>query len=224
MRFLIIAGAEPVETELLLALSRRADRIVCADAGAEVARRHDLMPDAIVGDFDSVSEGTLTFFKKNELMEIVEAYDQDTTDLEKAIILALDRGASEITITCATGDRNDHYLHNFGLLVKYHGRAAISIIDNDDVITLKTESFEEKCAPGEGVSLIPWGGKVGKVVTTGLKYPLYNEDLATGGRESVSNETLGDVFTVDFDSGMLLLIRHHRKLEVKDERQIIFDF
>jgi len=207
MRFLIIAGGAPVKAELLRMLAESSDRIVCADSGAEAARRCDIVPHTIIGDFDSVSEGTLIYFKQNRSLEVVEAYDQNTTDLEKAIIHSLSRGADEITITCATGVRSDHLLHIFGLLVKYRERTGITIVDDEDVIALRTKSFEEKCSPRERVSLIPWNGRVKGVVSGELKYPLSGEDLETGGLESVSNETTGGQFSVSFNGGMLLLIR-----------------
>jgi thiamine pyrophosphokinase len=218
MRFLIIAGGAPVKSELLKELSAISEKIICADQGAETARRNNITPDAIIGDFDSVSEGTLALYKKTVLTDIVESYNQDMTDLEKSILLALEQGATEIDITCATGKQNDHFLHSLGLLAKYNSNARLAIIGDEDVITLNTTPFHSDCHPGERISLIPWGGKVQNVSTAGLKYALNREDLIPGLKESISNETLEEHFSVEFDSGMLLLIRENRLFENKDHK------
>ena len=224
MRYLIIAGGDTVQPELLLSLAKNADRIICADFGAETARRNNILPNAIIGDFDSLSEGTIAYFKRIDMMEVIEVCDQETTDLEKSLILALSREAGEIIITCATGKRNDHLLHNIGLLQKYHDKASLCIIDDNDRIELKWRSFELECAPGERISLIPWGGKVEKVFTDGLSYPLTGEDLVPGRLESISNETTGESFSVKFTKGYLVLIRQLKKITHADPKQIRIDF
>ena len=224
MKYLIIAGGEAVQPDLLLRLSKQADRIICADSGAEIARRNNIVPNAIIGDFDSLSEGTITYFKRNEMMEVIEAYEQENTDLEKALILCLSRDAAEIIITCATGLRNDHLLHNIGLLMKYQDRAELSIIDDTDKLQIKSESFEMECSPGERISLIPWGGIVKNVTTKGLSYPIYGDDLIPGRFESISNEAEGDSFSVNFDSGIIVLIRQISKSSFADPKQIKMDF
>lgn len=207
MEALILAGGSPVKPALLKKLCRRADRVICADSGAEAARKSGLSPNAVVGDLDSVSEETLHFFRLNGI-EIIEISEQESTDLEKAVNLALKWGASDITITGITGQRSDHFLHALGLLIKYREAASMRIVDDSDVIRLLWEPVECECAPGERISLLPWGTRtVERVTTIGLEFPLRGENMTAGGLESISNRTTGDRFRIDFDSGMLLMIR-----------------
>jgi len=224
IKFLIIAGGKPLEGDFIRHLPNGVDKIICVDSGAEIARRADLTPNSIIGDMDSISEGTLAYFKRMELMEVIVDREQETTDLEKALVLAIDQGATKIIMACATGNRMDQFLHNIGLMSKFHDQADIILIDDYDVAVLKKESFTEKCIPGERISLIPWNGKVTEVYTSGLKYEIAKRDLETGIMESISNEVSGDNFTVKFKSGIIILIRSSKKPGIWDSRQMKINF
>ena len=208
MKILIIAAGTPISLGLLKLLVQRADRCICADSGAEIFRKAGLIPDGIIGDFDSVSPETLRHYRETGKVEIIRLEEQETTDLEKALNLALKWGGKAITISCISGGRGDHFLNALGLLIKYKDDAAITIVDDYNTIKLRCSPFTENCRPGERISIIPWGvSRVEDVVTEGLEYPLNHEDLISGLRESISNRTSGNSFTVDFKSGILLLFR-----------------
>lgn len=208
MRILIIGGGNAVSQQLFRKLCSWAEQVICADAGAEIARQNNFTPTAVVGDFDSISRNTLAYFERKEDVALINIQEQDTTDMEKSIKLALNLGASHITLTCVGGKRNDHFMHTLGLMLKFDSKAAFKIVDDDDIIYLKTQSFREKCMVGERVSLIPYGGIVKNVSTSGLKYQLINEDLTPGVRESISNLTIRDIFSVNFTSGTILLFKN----------------
>jgi thiamine pyrophosphokinase len=212
MKILIISGSAHVSAKTLKKLARWADKIICADSGGETARNEGIAPDAIIGDFDSISPDTLDYFRNMGGTELINLKEQESTDIEKAINLALQWGTREIRITGVSGRRNDHFLHTLGLLLRFKDQAEIILVDDDDIISLKCESFSETCHPGERVSLIPWGGTMHQVSTTGLKYPLIEENLIPGYRESISNETTGDDFQVRFKGGMIMLFREARIL------------
>ena len=207
MRILIIGGGMAVKTNLLRRLASWADQVICADQGAEAARIAEVEPSAIIGDFDSISRNTLAFYDKKKDVTLINIQEQETTDLEKAVKLALSLRATSITITCAGGRRCDHFLHTLGLLIKYEAKALMRIVDDYDVISLKTKPFREKCQMGQRISLIPFSGAVKNVTTIGLKYPLMGEDLVPGQRESISNVASRDYYGVDFDSGMMLVFK-----------------
>ena len=208
MRTLIIAGGEPVSNDILKAITRLADTIICADSGADVLYSHQIaVPDTVIGDFDSILPDAASFFEAAGV-ECIRVDNQQTTDLEKAILLALKRGSDIIDITCITGGRGDHYLNALSALIKWRDSARMRLIDDWDEVTLRNESFTEKSRPGERISLIPFGvKKVTDVTTTGLVYPLEGIDLETGKLESISNMAEGESFSVSFTSGILLLFR-----------------
>ncbi|MEA2058822.1 MAG: thiamine diphosphokinase, partial [Actinomycetota bacterium] len=58
-------------------------------------------------------------------------------------------------------------------------------------------------------SLLPIGGPVTTIVTTGLTWPLADEDLEPGSTRGISNEMKSPAATIDIGSGVLLVI-HER--------------
>ena len=52
---LILGNGEPPSRELLNQLIGGDTLLLCADGGADTARRYNLVPDYIVGDLDSIS-------------------------------------------------------------------------------------------------------------------------------------------------------------------------
>lgn len=96
-------------------------RVIALDGAANSLLAIGMHPHIICGDFDSIDAATKSFYKitppslsqkpylghNNTL--IVPALDQNLTDLEKAIQYCDQNGARNISITCATGGRLDHY-------------------------------------------------------------------------------------------------------------------
>lgn len=92
-------------------LSEDADLIICADGGANNAKKMNLHPDYIIGDFDSTNPSVIEFFK-NQNTNIIKDQSEDKTDLELALSLAESLDPKEILILGAFGDRIDHTLAN----------------------------------------------------------------------------------------------------------------
>ena len=83
------------------------DYIICADRGLCHARVLGIMPNLIVGDFDSTNEQDLTYFKEQGVQ--IETFDthKDETDTEIAVSKAIQKGATEVTIYGGLGSRLD---------------------------------------------------------------------------------------------------------------------
>ncbi len=58
------------------------------------------------------------------------------------------------------------------------------------------------------VSLIPLTLSVDGVRTTGLRWPLSNEQLLFGDTRGISNEPVGQRITLETDAGLVLVTRH----------------
>src|SRR5512141_1042329 len=106
---LILANATPPSKKLLKQLSTDASLFVCADGGANTAARYGIMPEAIVGDLDSIHAQTLYKFRKAAIHRVVDDF---STDLEKAMSWVIDKGYNHIVIAGATGGRLDHFIGN----------------------------------------------------------------------------------------------------------------
>lgn len=207
-KILIIGAGGAIQEKLMKRLERWADMVFCADGGGDIARKMGITISAIIGDFDSISKETYEYYTQKQDAALIKILEQETTDMEKAVMFSLRSSPSSLIIlTCVSGSRADHFLHSLGLLIKYGSRTNIRIVDGESIISLKTTSFRENCTVNERISLIPFGSVVKNTGTMGLKYPLQGEDLIPGVKESVSNQSIKEYISVNFDSGTLLLFR-----------------
>ena len=118
MKFLIVSGGEATDEFVEEVIKKGGfDVILAADSGMDFLYRTQILPDIIVGDFDSVEPKVLDFFREKEQIDICALNPvKDDTDTEFAIREAIRRGATDITIIGGTGTRLDHVLGNISLL------------------------------------------------------------------------------------------------------------
>ena len=139
------------------------DVILAADAGMEALYRDHILPDIIVGDFDSVNPDTLEYFHDKEQIEVCMLNpEKDDTDTEYAIREAIRRGAMEIVVIGATGTRIDHVLGNISLLgIGLEEQIKISLVDEHNRIRMINQPLTIRKAEqyGKYVSLIPFSEK-----------------------------------------------------------------
>ena len=109
----------------------------CDPTGWRRNRDH-ILPDIIVGDFDSVNPDTLEYFHDKEQIEVCMLNpEKDDTDTEYAIREAIRRGAMEIVVIGATGTRIDHVLGNISLLgIGLEEQIKISLVDEHNRIRM----------------------------------------------------------------------------------------
>ncbi len=83
----IISGGELDEAFILSVLEKMsADYVIGVDRGMEFLYRHDIMPDYIVGDFDSVDKKVADYYRNETNVPIREFRPvKDASDTEIAI-------------------------------------------------------------------------------------------------------------------------------------------
>ena len=98
--------------------NRRFDKVIAVDGGLTALSRLHLKPDAIVGDFDTVSEDVLAEYKssREEITWGIHKPEKDETDTELALNTAIGLGCTRLVLLGATGGRMDHFLGNLHLL------------------------------------------------------------------------------------------------------------
>ena len=97
-----------------LELLRQAEFVVACD-GAVIGLENGRLPDAVVGDLDSLPEPVRNRYSDR----IHRVKDQETNDLTKAVNYVKTLGFREVLILGATGRREDHTLGNISLLAQY---------------------------------------------------------------------------------------------------------
>lgn len=189
------------------------DYVVAADGGSALANKLGLVPDLLIGDFDSSDPALI---KKWEGQGVAIRRFEHTvkleTDTELAVLAALEWHPARVYIIGAVGGRLDHEFANILLLTALNLAALdIRIIDNyQEVFLAKPGQWNMLCGrEGDSLSLLPVGGDVQGVTTEGLEYPLLDETLHQGRGRGVSNTLLAPEARVWFDKGLLMVVHLH---------------
>jgi thiamine pyrophosphokinase len=185
-------------------------RLICADGGARIALALGLTPEAVVGDLDSLDEAAQAQMQAMGCRFVVYPAAKDWTDLELALKLAVQEGATEIVILGALGGRLDQELANILLLLLPELQdIPTRIVDDRQEMFVARGQAEIAGQSGDVVSLIPLGGDAEGIVTEGLLYPLRDEPLLSGPARGVSNVMTEPIANVTLRSGALLIVHAH---------------
>lgn len=211
MKYLLVSGGTVSEGFVSEVIKKGGyDVVMAADSGMDFLYRVGILPDIIVGDFDSVTPETLNFFWTHEQIEMCMLKpEKDDTDTEFAIREAIRRGADDITIVGGTGTRLDHVLGNIALLgIGLEEKISMEILDEHNRIRMVDQplTIRREEQYGKYLSLIPVTEQVTSVTLRGVKYPL--SDYTMGGFNSlgISNEIVEDEACIRFSEGKLLVI------------------
>lgn len=205
-------------------------RLIAADRGLEFFLDYLILPDVVIGDFDSLSEDGKNFLEmqsedipyggmlewklqkgEGKVVEVVRLRpEKDDPDTQSAMNYAIQNGAKEIVILGVTGNRVDHLMANFGLLILAQKQGAeVALADRYNYMKLISSGTILKKAEqfGKYVSFFPLGGDVTGLTLEGFKYPLDKYHLTTADSGlTVSNEISEEYAKVTYESGTLLMI------------------
>lgn len=196
------------------------EEVIAADAGLAHARRLGLEPRLLVGDLDSLDPSTVVAGDGLELRR--SPVDKDESDTELALLEAVRRGATRVTVIGAFGGvRLDHALANVWLLA-HPGLAGTDVVllDTSARVSLVTGPATRRLPGRVGavITLLPLAGDVEGVVTRGLRYPLRGEPLRTGPARGLSNVRAAADAAVSVEAGRLLVVETPDRPDALDSR------
>ena len=185
-----------------------ADFIICVDGGASHIRKFGVMPNLLLGDFDSISGEDLDFFKDTGVEIVKLPCEKDMTDTELAVELAIKRGYTLITIIGGLGTRMDHSLANIFMLRKILNAGAVGLIvdEHNEVVIIKDKIHLQR-EENIKVTLLPLTDRVEGVTTRGLYYPLTDATIEMDSSWGVSNEFKDETAEITIKSGLLMVIK-----------------
>ena len=179
------------------------DKIGCTD-GALVYLKRLNFPfdklDFVSGDFDSLSQELLSEVKP----KLVFTPDQNFTDFEKALDILKKLGAENVDVLGASGGEQDHYLGNLSAALRFKEHLNLRFYDHYSTYFFLSKQATLEGVKGKMISLVPFP-KATRISTTGLKWPLHDEDLEFGIRIGTRNQAIEDLVSIKFDSGELLV-------------------
>lgn len=203
MRAFIYTGGK-VYTENVAEHPEKDDLVIAADSGYRTAKAFGVVPQIMVGDFDSLGEPDAP-----NGCEIVRVpAEKNHTDTHLAVDLAIEHGAREIVIVGGLEGRLDHTLSTVAILESLNeknkhglitnGKNRVRFVRNSGVIVPRSQF--------RYLSLVAADSVVKGVTVEGCKYPLKNAKLTRTFQFAVSNEIEGNCALIEVKHGGLWVI------------------
>jgi thiamine pyrophosphokinase len=208
LKALILVNGEINQTELTRQRigETKFGLIIGADWGCRHARELGVEPEYVVGDLDSIPDTERASYEKIEL--VTHPAEKDETDLELALLYAIEKGAEEIVMVGAMGGRMDMTISN--VLIMCHPKLAGHRIEiwegNQSGWLIRPPGEEVKGCAGDTLSLLPLTDNVADIRVEGLKYPLRRERLVFGEGRGLSNVMTSATAQVSFSTGLVLAV------------------
>ena len=184
---------------------RSGDYVLCADGGWKLARSMGVVPDCVIGDFDSSEE-------PGDLLTVRVPVEKDDTDTLLCLKRGLAMGFEDFLIVGGFGGRLDHTLANLQTLhyaAERHARAQMrdgatwAAVVKDGALRVPADVI----GPGRvKLSVFALGGYCRGVTLRGTKYALEDGTLANTFPLGVSNEFAGEAAWIEVRDGALLVV------------------
>ncbi|MCU0907554.1 MAG: thiamine diphosphokinase [Rhodobacteraceae bacterium] len=172
--------------------------LVAADGAAGRALAAGRMPDAVIGDFDSIRPEDAARIPPGRLHRIEE---QDSTDFDKCLRHIR---APFVLAAGFMGARRDHELSAYNALVR-RADQRVMMVGEQDVCFVAPRELRIELAPATRVSLFPLAPVSGRSV--GLRWPIDGIAMAPDGRVGTSNEATGGAVRLVMEApGMLVIL------------------
>lgn len=178
------------------------DCLIAADAGYRYCKENGLLPDIVIGDFDSlgvVPQGE-TVIKLNPV--------KDITDMHAAVDRGIEKGYRKFVLYGATGGRLDHTLANLQLIASLSQKGyKAEIVDEKSIITAVTDGkicFDSSYSGY--ISLFSHTEKCEGITIKGLKYNLDNSCITNSFPLGVSNEFIGGESEISIKKGTAIIV------------------
>lgn len=199
-----LAGGGPFTARDLSLCRARAPVVVAADGGADRLLRFGVMPEAVIGDFDSLSSLARAEIPLSRQHPVAE---QESTDFDKALRSVV---APIVLALGFVGARLDHGLAAFNTLAARADRRCV-LIGPKDLAFAAPPRLLLDLVPGDVLSLFPMASMAGRSI--GLEWPINGLQFAPDGRIGTSNRVVARKVHLEFDGPGMLVIVPRRRLD-----------
>jgi len=196
----VILGAGDFPSHPLpLSVLRSAPYVCCCDSAAVEYVARVGVPDAIVGDGDSLPDS----FKQRYADIWHHVGEQDDNDQTKATRHCVGHGFRRMAYLGATGKREDHTLGNISLMAQYvvdFGIEPVMLTDHG-VFMASTCHIELPTTAGQQVSVFNIGSR--HIQSSGLRWPCR---AFTNWWQGTLNEAMADRVAIDSDGSVIVYL------------------
>lgn len=186
--------------------------VIAADKGVETLQKKGVLPDLIVGDFDS-----LGYVPAGENTERHPS-EKDDTDMLLALRRGMEKGCDTFVLYGGMGGRLDHTLANLQTLLYAAKRGKRAYLVGDGIVAtaIYNEALVVANEEKNYVSVFAAEGDAEGVCLSHLKYTLQNARLTADFPLGVSNESTGEVFSVSVEKGALCVLWHESPVHLME--------
>lgn len=186
------------------------DLVIAADKGLELCHSCMIVPDLILGDFDSSDQEILSYYQSH-YPDRIRRYPsrKNETDTELALNEAFLYPDKEIHILGALGGRIDHMLANISLLQIAVDRKRICYLIDESARLFMTDHpvvIQKDHLSKDLVSILAYGTDVTGLTLEGFAYDTKDLTLPAAGSRGISNYLVSDEGKISFTSGTVLVI------------------
>lgn len=176
--------------------------VIAADGGVKVLEELNIIPDIILGDFDS-----LGYVPKGDNVLLYKV-EKDDTDMMLAVEKAVESGYNNIEIFGGTGGRIDHTIANFQTMLWASRKGCkIKMLDAQyEYYVITDEELILGKKDTEDLSVFALGSEAKGVTIQGAKYVTNNIELTPDNPMAVSNSFIGNDVSISVKKGSLLII------------------
>ena len=183
-------------------------QVITVNGGSKNCQLLGLGCDIILGDLDSLEDSEHESLCKSGVKVEHFPAGKDETDLELALLYAVNQGVQQIILLGTVGGRLDMTLSNVFLLAHPKLQEVKARIWHGDQTAwlVRPPGDEIEGRQGDTVSLIPIGSAAQGITTHNLEYGLNGDDLNLGPARGISNVMKGSNTRISFQHGTLLVI------------------
>ncbi len=199
----VIIGGGDCTVELLKSNITPYDYIICADSGYDYAVDAEIIPDLLIGDFDSIKS------IPDKVNKITLPVEKDVTDCVAAFNEGYKFGFKSFVLFGGTGGRFEHTFSNISLMASASKKnIEFIIIDNMHIFRSITNSkIKIQYKPNQQISVFAYGSKAVGVTEKGFHYLLSDYtldpfDCALG----TSNDIVEDFGEISVKDGTLVIV------------------
>ncbi|KAF8567706.1 hypothetical protein P879_02134 [Paragonimus westermani] len=181
--------------------------------------RENFLPQFVTGDFDSINDDALEYYRSKNSVHVIETPDQIATDFTKCIrilneFIQKEPKADVIVGAYISGGRSDHEFGLIKSLYEAHKMRSIPVyLVSDYCVSLLLQEGQHTIHANTGfegkhVGLIPVG-KPCMVTTRGLMWNLKDQLLSFDDLVSTSNALTDKIIHISCDNPLLMTMEYN---------------
>lgn len=198
----VIVGGGECSPKFLKENIKCGDFIVCADSGYDIVKECGIIPDLLIGDFDSIK----TVPKNVEIITL--PVEKDVTDCEATFNECVNRGFKKFVLFGGTGGRFEHTFANLSVMARaVKDGFNFEIFDEKHIFRcVSNSSLKIQKKNNKQISVFAFGSKAYGVTEKGFHYPLNKYTLDPFVPLGISNDIVDEFGEITVENGTLIVI------------------